>query len=119
METTPPPETPEAEKVLKIKTLNDVFRTSLFFENFFCTQGIQALGETAKMEILMSVQKYNDFTQDNDPYGEHDFGSFEYEGQKIFWKIDYYDKSMTFGSEDPSDADQTTRVMTIMLAEEY
>jgi Protein of unknown function (DUF3768) len=52
-------------------------------------------------------------------YGEHDFGSFELEGEKLYWKIDCYDKKMRFGSEDPSDPEQTTRVLTILLAEEY
>jgi Protein of unknown function (DUF3768) len=61
----------------------------------------------------------NVFIEDNDPHGEHDFGSFEIEGRKLFFKIDYYDKDMRFGSEDPSDPSKTARVLTLMLAEEY
>ena len=53
------------------------------------------------------------------PYGEHDFGSFKLVGRTFFWKIDYYDKRCKFGSEDQSDPEKTTRVLTIMLAEEY
>ncbi|HUB63143.1 MAG TPA: DUF3768 domain-containing protein [Methylocella sp.] len=49
----------------------------------------------------------------------HDFGSFELAGQRFFWKIDCYDKSLEFGSVDPADPENTTRVLTIMLAEEY
>ena len=60
-----------------------------------------------------------DFTEDNDPHKEHDFGAFEHEEQRFFWKIDYYDRDMIFGSEDPADPKATTRVLTIMLAEEY
>ena len=55
----------------------------------------------------------------NDPHGEHDFGSFALAGRKFFWKIDAYDADMQFGSEDPTDPEKTTRVLTIMLAEEY
>jgi hypothetical protein len=55
----------------------------------------------------------------NDPHGEHDFGSFEVAGRKFFFKIDYFDAAMEFGSEDPADSAKTTRVPTIMLAEEY
>ena len=56
----------------------------------------------------------------NDPYNEHDFGAFSQEGVgKIFWKIDYYDAAMKYGSEDPADPTKTTRVLTIMLASEY
>jgi hypothetical protein len=40
---------------------------------------------------------------DNEPHGERDFGAFEHNGHRIFWKIDYYNQSLTLGSEDPSD----------------
>jgi hypothetical protein len=63
--------------------------------------------------------RFNNFTPDNDPYKEHDFGRFEAGGRTFIWKIDYYDKSMTLGAEDPADPERTTRVLTIMLAEDY
>ena len=62
---------------------------------------------------------YADFTPDNDPYGEHDFGSLTVARHKAFFKIDYYDQNLDFGSENPADASVTQRVLTIMLAEEY
>lgn len=67
---------------------------------------------------------FDAFTEDNDPHHEHDFGSIDYEGNRIFWKIDYYDHASfgtgrDMGSEDPSDAAKTLRVLTVMLAEEY
>lgn len=65
------------------------------------------------------VATFTDFSADTDPHGEHDFGSFELAGRRFFWKIDYYDARMEFGSEDPADLSKTTRVLTIMLAEEY
>jgi hypothetical protein len=65
------------------------------------------------------VQNFADFNADNDPYGEHDFGSFEVAGETFFWKIDYYDSPCEFGSEDPADPEKTTRVITIMFAAEY
>jgi Protein of unknown function (DUF3768) len=63
--------------------------------------------------------EFGDFTPDNDPYGEHDFGCFELGACKFMWKIDYYDQRCEFGSEDPSDPRRTTRVLTLMLASEY
>jgi len=65
------------------------------------------------------VIAFDDFNADNDPHGEHDFGSFELEGEKLFSKIDYYDLAGEFGSEDPTDPKKTLRVLTVMLAEEY
>jgi len=68
---------------------------------------------------LRRVFAFSDFTADNDPYGEHDFGSFEFAGKTIFWKIDAYDRDLANGSPDPSDPSVTTRVLTVLLAEEY
>jgi Protein of unknown function (DUF3768) len=90
----------------------------------FITQGIAALSLATQSEIREKVEKFDAFTPDNDPYGEHDFGSFECDGHKIFWKIDYYDRASfggvhDRGSEDPSDPAKTLRVLTILLASEY
>lgn len=43
----------------------------------------------------------------------------EVDGRQLFWKIDYFDAAMEFGSEDPADPSKTTRVLTIMLSSEY
>ena len=102
-----------------IKTLNDNLRQTLNGGKVMLTKGINCRSTLEKIEILKKVRQFDDFTEDNDPYGEHDFGSFDHNGEKIFWKIDYYDKSYQYGSEDPSNPEVTNRVMTIMLAEEY
>jgi hypothetical protein len=83
------------------------------------TAGVSALLPILVAEVLERVRTFTDFTPNNDPYGEHDFGSFELAKHKFFWKIDYYDKTMTYGSEDPADPERTTRVLTVMLAEDY
>ena len=83
------------------------------------TSGIQALGTEGFARVLAAVAGFDAFTTDNDPYGEHDFGSFEVAGETFFWKIDYYDSACEFGSEDPADSEKTTRVLTIMFAGEY
>jgi hypothetical protein len=85
----------------------------------YMTRGIAALSRADQSAIREKVERFNDFTPGNDPYGEHDFGAFEHAGEKIFWKIDYYDRALEMGSEDPADPNCTTRVLTIMLAEEY
>ena len=99
--------------------LNDDARRFLTDGKIFITAGIAALPLTDQAAIIDRVRTFADFTPDNDPYGEHDFGSFEHAGQSIFWKIDYYDRDERFGSADPSDPAVTKRVLTILLAEEY
>ena len=83
------------------------------------TAGVYALPDMVKAAALHKAATFDEFTEDNDPHGEHDFGSFELCGRKFFWKIEYYDRAMEHGSEDPSDPAKTTRVMTVMLASEY
>jgi hypothetical protein len=83
------------------------------------TRGITALPSQDQSAIREKVENFDAFTPDNDPHGECDFGAFEHNGHRTFWKIDYYDQTLTEGSEDPSDPRQTLRVLTIMLASEY
>ena len=102
-----------------IKTLNDNFRRTFNGGKVMLTCGINAKKQNELAEILNQVRCFNEFTQENDPYNEHDFGSFYYKGEQIYWKIDYYDKDYQFCSEDPSNPNITNRVMTIMLSHEY
>jgi hypothetical protein len=81
------------------------------------TRGIAGRADTNA--IIDQVRQFTAFAEDNDPYGEHDFGAIDHAGEKIFWKIDYYDLDLQCGSEDPSDQAVTARVLTIMLASEY
>jgi hypothetical protein len=83
------------------------------------TSGVYELPDCVKAEALVQVAKFSEFSADNDPHDEHDFGSFNLVGRKFFWKIDYYDKDLVNGSEDPGDPERTTRVLTLMLAAEY
>jgi len=81
------------------------------------TRGV--VGRHDSNAILHAVKCFDQFTNDNDPYGEHDFGALEAGKDSIFWKIDYYSSDLKGGSSDPSNPRVTTRVLTIMLAEEY
>ncbi|MGC2463226.1 MAG: DUF3768 domain-containing protein [Steroidobacteraceae bacterium] len=103
----------------KIRALNDAFRTTMTGGNVMMTAGIHALPPDVRAMVIRRVATFSDFNNENDPHGEHDFGSFEIAGRKFFWKIDYYDANLELGSEDPADPTKTTRVLTIMLASEY
>jgi Protein of unknown function (DUF3768) len=83
------------------------------------TASIAAFPAAEREEIVRAVRTFETFDPNDDPYGEHDFGAIEVSGRRIFWKIDYYDVAMAGGSNDPADPTLTTRVLTIMLAEEY
>ena len=102
-----------------IRHFNDELRRNPTRGGAFMTRGVAALGPDVAERIFDALMLYDDFCQDSDPYGEHDFGSIKIEGHAIFFKIDYYSNDMIHGSPDPSDPSVTKRVLTIMLAEEY
>ena len=102
-----------------IRTLNDNFRKTFTGGKAVMTPGIAALGPEAVARIIQTVAVFDDFCHANDPHEEHDFGAFEADGKRVFFKIDYFDSTLTYHSPDPSDPSVTTRVITIMLAEEY
>lgn len=104
----------------RIAQLNDMLRKTFFIGGrVVTTPGIRALPEADQSSIREKVETFQAFTPDNDPHGEHDFGAFEHNGDRIYWKIDYYDPTLSYGSDDPADPKKTVRVLTIMLAEEY
>lgn len=107
------------DKTARIRLLNDVLRTKGIGGRLIITSGVAALPSAALNEILLAVQGFDAFTPDNDPWGEHDCAVLTAAGQRIMFKIDYYDRTMSRGSSDASDIRLTRRVLTIMLASEY
>ena len=103
----------------RIRALNDELRKHLIGGLAVITPGIAALGQEAVERIVKTLAVFDDFCEANDPHGEHDFGAFEVDGHKLFFKIDYYDTQLTYHSTDPSNPAVTERVITIMLADEY
>ena len=85
----------------RIRELNDAFRTSLSGGRVMMTAGIDALDSNVKAVIISKVATFGDFTADNDPHGEHDFGAIEVAGLKVFWKIDAYDPTMMWWTAPP------------------
>jgi hypothetical protein len=103
----------------RIRQLNDNLRQDLSSGYAVLTPGVAALGQEAVDRIVKTIQVFDDFCHANDPHQEHDFGSFDVDGHTILFKIDYYDKTMSMHSPDAADPTVTTRVITIMLADEY
>jgi hypothetical protein len=103
-----------------IARLNDLARGAMGVTcRLVQTSGINALAPEAQSAIREAVERFDAFGPDNDPYGERDFGAFDHDGQRVFWKIDYYDRNLKFASDCPADPLKTVRVLTIMLASEY
>ncbi len=110
-----------------ISLQNDEFRIAYcsgrpskeYLGKLVMTAGVAALGEGTYRQVVQLVGNFTNFTAENDPYREHDFGAFEFAGERFFWKIDYYDVNYEFGIEHPVQPAETRRVLTIMLSDEY
>ena len=117
-----------ATQTAEIAAQNDAFRKSIMFFNdtkdtpkgqFVMTRGVMALGPDARLAATRAVAAFEAFTADNDPYGYHEFGSVEVFGTAIWFKIDLYDLNYKYGAPEPSDIEQTRRVLTLLLPSEY
>lgn len=108
-----------SDKTAKIRQLNDLLRSTFIGGLVVCTSSVAETDEDTRRCLMREVQNFNNFSEDNNPHGENDFGAIDLQGEKFFFKIDYYDKSMEMGSPDPADPSVTRRVITIMRADEY
>lgn len=102
-----------------IAALNDRLRKYGIGGRIVMTQGIAALQQSEIHDIVQAIRSFDSFTEENDPHAEHDFGFVQIGQHSVFWKIDYYDESLSMHSPDKADPNVTVRVMTIMLADEY
>jgi hypothetical protein len=103
----------------RIRALNDDFRRTFVGGLVLITAGVEAMPVEQRRSLLAKVRAFETFTDDNDPHREHDFGAVDEAGVRYFWKVDCYDRATEMGSPDPADPSVTTRVLTIMRADEY
>jgi hypothetical protein len=107
----------DTEKSAKITELNDKARQNL--SNYSFTQGVRGLNREQLNDLIKLVKEFDDFTEENDPHHEHDMGKIEFNGESYYFKIDYYDNQLKYGSEFPEDESITRRVITVMETDEY
>ena len=103
----------------RVRALNDELRKTGAGGKTYLTPGIIAKGSDFIAKATAAVRAFSDFTDDNDPWQEHDCATLDVDGESVMFKIDYYDENMEYGSPDPADPNVTRRVLTLMLAEEY
>ena len=107
------------ERSERIAALNDRLRQTLEGGMVVHTPGVEALGPEQLSRLDEKLRSFAAFNADNDPYGEHDYGSFDVDGRRVCFKVDYYDRRGRFASPDPADPERTLRVLTVLLPEEY
>lgn len=110
---------PKATRRETIRALNDAFRKTFVGGTVLVTDGVAAMPADERAELLAAVREFDQFEDENDPYGEHDLGILDLGSGRYVFKLDYYDLQLRFASPDPADPAVTTRVLTIMRAEEY
>lgn len=102
-----------------IRELNDDFRRTFVGGTVLLTPGVAALPLDERAALLAAVREYDLFEDENDPHGEHDFGIVDTGQGRFIFKIDTYDRDLRWASPDPADPAVTSRVLTVMWAEEY
>lgn len=124
------------EQTARIARLNDLARRAMGVAcTAVATVGFRSLSASDQSRVHELIETFDAFDEDNDPYSEHDFGCVyqlgdgqwtierprarDDERERVFWKFDYYDRDLRFGSEDAANPAITRRVLTIMLSDEY
>jgi hypothetical protein len=103
----------------RIRTLNDHLRTTFTGGLIVVTRSIAELDEGLRTQVLLAVREFNQFGPDSDPHDEHDMAFFDFDGDRYFFKLDYFDVNARFHSPDPSDPECTCRVLTIGHHSDY
>ena len=110
----------ETTQAPTIDQLNDRFRQGDHsLGQVVTTPGVNDLSPEDQQELFRLLRTFDDFTEENDPNGEHNRARFEFKGEKYLWKIDYYALDLKHGSEAPGNTAVTTRVLTLMHSSEY
>ena len=102
---------------------NDTFRKHILptdkIGKFVFTQGINDEGQKFIKEAFDQVRTFDDFNENNDPYHDHTFGAVEVFGKKVWFKIDLFDENYEYGADNPTELQETRRVLTVLFPSEY
>lgn len=110
----------EVQRTIRIRQLNDELRIEGSCRNGRIVAAGRLAHEHEKIGTIAAlVAAYDDWSEGDDPYGEHDFGKVDVDGEAVIFKIDYYTLDETHGSEHPEDPNVTVRILSLMFAEDY
>ncbi len=97
------------DKRARIIELNDQLRTAFKGGRVQMTRSVYDLDDRLRGRALSVLARYNKFADDS----EHDCGIFIFAGFAFEWRIECRGKDGTGRSLDPSDPEQTFRVLTL------
>jgi hypothetical protein len=103
----------------RIRCLNDHLRTTFAGGLVLVSASLAEGDKDLRARVFHAVREFSEFDPDNDPYHEHDLGFFDVEGERYFFKVDYYDRDAKYQSADPADPACTCRVLTIGHHSDY
>lgn len=98
----------------KIIELNDQLRTTFKGGRVQMTPGVYELDDRLRGRALSVMAAYRTFGADSD----HDGGVFIFAGYAFEWRIEYRGQDGTGASPDPSDPEQTFRVLTLYAVDD-
>jgi hypothetical protein len=107
---------------------NDAFRTSVTAlikapgvppGKLVMTAGIAAQSDEFRAALIGALVAFDSFDADSDPYGLHEMGVLEIEGERVWFKFDLYDENYEYAAEAPTNPARTRRVLTLLLPSEY
>ncbi len=104
------------DRTARICALNDNLRTTFGGGKVMLSASVTEMGHELKAAALMEMRKFTAFDGGNDPHRGHDFGAFEIGHYRFLFKIDLYEEPDV---KNANGEPVVTRVLTIMLAEEY
>jgi hypothetical protein len=98
----------------KLITLNDRLRTTFKGGRVQMTPSVYQLDARLRGRALSELASYNKFATDS----EHDCGTFIFAGFAFEWRIEYRGKYGSGLSPDPTDPEQTFRVLTLYAVDD-
>ena len=115
---------PAASNTERIAELNDRARLGLdrTARTIFTLNLLDSLSDGSRRNDILAqarVMKAMRSCTFSDDSPERDMAWFEVDGIRVMMKIDYYDAAFEYGSEDPANAAETRRAITLMKPEDY